>query len=303
MAVDDVFGPADTPDHAGFPMRPDYCRGYPRMILVLLVARNLLEGQFVLVVGLLPGSWADSASPAAWQARARWYSRRPVGSLPTTRRVRPRPRRRGPRPGGPRRGCPDIRDRARPVRSPGRQVPGPGRHPLPRWPENRPGCCTPRHAFPAGRRAARPARRRSRRVRHSGLPVRGSAPGGSRARPTFASGPVARWNQASNRWNSSGPASSMRCRRTCKATPSTSSGRKVLHGRLALIEGLVQGAAMGQEPGQKEIAAARLRFGQPADDRLDGILLVKLAEHLARGRFAVDGLAIVGDGADRNRRR
>ena len=58
--------------------------------------------------------------------------------------------------------------------------------------------------------------------------------------------------------------------------------RQVLQGRLALIEGLVQGAAMGQEPGQKEIAAPRLRFGQAADDRLDGILLVELAEHLAR---------------------
>ncbi len=71
--------------------------------------------------------------------------------------------------------------------------------------------------------------------------------------------------------------------------------RKMLHGRLALIEGLVQGVATGQEPGQKEVAAPRLRFGQPANHRLDGIFLVELAEHLARGRLAVDGLAIVGD--------
>lgn len=54
---------------------------------------------------------------------------------------------------------------------------------------------------------------------------------------------------------------------------------------------------MGEEPGQKEIAAPRLRFGQAADDRLDGILLVDLAEHLAGRRLAMDGLAVVGDRA------
>ena len=74
----------------------------------------------------------------------------------------------------------------------------------------------------------------------------------------------------------------MRCRSDLHGNAQDFFRRQVFQGRLALIEGLVQGAAMGQETGQKEVAAARLRFRQPADDRLHGILLVKLAEHLAR---------------------